>query len=91
MESLVNRIAPYRYLIIDLFGEKAEIFHPKAEFVKRERSRVWLRFEKSCVTAAELIADLSRYYQIKDISVEEADIEDVVRQVYSEARQVSGK
>ncbi|MDF2545019.1 MAG: ATP-binding cassette protein, partial [Herbinix sp.] len=81
-DMLIEKIAPYRYLIVDFYNVPDEISHPDAEVIKKENARVWLRFEKSKVSAAKLIADLSLSYQIKDLSVEETKIEDVVRQVY---------
>lgn len=83
LEKIVNRIAPYRYLIVDFYEKPKAITHPIAEVVKEDGARIWLRFEKSQITAAKLIADLSSLYSIKDLSVQEANIEDVIRQIYS--------
>ncbi|MDF2539860.1 MAG: ATP-binding cassette protein [Herbinix sp.] len=82
LEMLIDRIAPYRYLIVDFYKLPEEINHPEIEVMKKENTRVWLRFEKNKTSAAKLISDLSLRYQIRDLSVEETKIEDVVRQVY---------
>jgi ABC-2 type transport system ATP-binding protein len=86
LETLVNRIAPYRSVVVDFNQELGDLYHPNAEVVKREGSRAWFRFEKTKITAAKLIADLAGVYHIKDLSVEEASIEDVIREVYKSSK-----
>jgi ABC-2 type transport system ATP-binding protein len=82
LDMLIDKISPYRYLIAEFYKLPEEISHPDAEVLKIENNTVWLRFEKSRISANKLIADLSMHYLMKDISVEETKIEDVVRQVY---------
>ena len=81
--NLIGKIAPIRKLIIDFYDEQKNISHPKALLTKQEGARVWLEFEKDAITAAELIADISKQYSIRDLSLEEADIEDIIRSVYN--------
>ena len=83
LSNLIGKIAPIRRLIIDFYEEHQGISHPKAKTVKTEGHRVWLEFEKDAITAAELIADISAQYSIRDLSLEEADIEDIIRTVYN--------
>ena len=40
------------------------------------------RFMKQDVTAAEIIADLSKIKTIKDVSIEEAGIDDIIKIAY---------
>ena len=40
------------------------------------------KFMKKDITAAELIADLSRQKEIKDVSIEEAGIDDIIKVAY---------
>lgn len=81
--ELVDRIAPFRYLVVDFNGEAPDVMHPSAEVVRKSGASVCLKFEKNRITAAELISDLSGQFPIKDLSVQEANIEDVIRQVYN--------
>jgi ABC-2 type transport system ATP-binding protein len=82
LDDLIGKIAPIRKLIIDFYDEQKNVSHPKAVVAKREGARVWLEFEKDAITAAELIADISKQYSVRDLSLEEADIEDIIRSVY---------
>lgn len=82
LQSLIDKLAPYRLLVIDL-AEPAELKqHPAAELVRQEGLRVSFRFDRNRITAAELISDLSKLYPIQDLGVKEPDIEAVIREVY---------
>lgn len=81
LDELVDRIAPYRRLIID-FYHPAVIRHPKAELVFVEEARAVYKFRKDEITAARLIEDISHSAPIKEVGLEEAKIDDIIRTVY---------
>ncbi len=81
LDELVDRIAPYRQLVIDFYTEQ-HIEHPKAEIVGGEGSRTVYRFMKNDVSAAKLIEDIGKQAKIKDIRLEEASIDDIIRAAY---------
>jgi ABC-2 type transport system ATP-binding protein len=80
--DLIDRIAPYRHLIVEFYEEPSSIAHPLAEIVEREGARIEFRFEKSKITASKLIEDISDQARIKDIRLDEAKIDDIIRAVY---------
>lgn len=82
LDSIVQRLAPYRVLIVELSRPCADITTPYAEIIKQENLKIWYRFKKDEITAAELISKLAQKLSIRDLSVTEANIEDVVRKVY---------
>lgn len=81
LDELADRIAPYRQLIIDFYSEQ-HITHPKAEILKTEGARTVYRFMKKEVTAAQLIEEIGTQAKIKDIRLEEANIDDIIRVAY---------
>ena len=81
LDEIADRIAPYRQLVIDFYSEQ-NITHPKAEIIKTEGARTVYRFMKSDVTAAKLIEDIGKQAKIKDIRLEEANIDDIIRVAY---------
>jgi len=83
LNNLIGKIAPIRKLIMDFYDEHENISHPKAKITKQEGARIWFEFNKDELTAAELIADISKLHSVKDLSLEEADIEDIIRTVYN--------
>lgn len=86
LQALIDRMAPYRILIVELLTTHPEIHHPAAEVIRRENLQVWFRFKKKKITAAELISDLIKVYPIRDVSVKEPDIEDMIREIYKKTR-----
>lgn len=83
LKELIDRIAPYRHLIVD-FYEEQNIAHPQAEITAVKGSRTIYRFEKKDITAALLIEDLSKSAPIKDVSLEEASIDDIISVAYKQ-------
>lgn len=81
LDELIDRIAPYRQLIIDFYTEQ-HIEHPQAEIVSSEGARTVYRFMKRDITAAALIEYIGSKAKIKDISLEEANIDDIIRVAY---------
>lgn len=82
LKELIDRIAPYRHLIVDFYEEHKNITHPQAEIVEKDGSRIVFRFEKADITAAKLIEDISSQAMIKDIHLDEARIDDIIRLAY---------
>jgi ABC-2 type transport system ATP-binding protein len=55
-----------------------------AELVKREGHRFWLRFNRDLISASQLIARVSEQYGIRDLTVEEPEIEGIISRIYQE-------
>jgi ABC-2 type transport system ATP-binding protein len=82
LEALRARFGRSRTLVVDLDGDAGAVQVERAEVVRREGLRVWLRFDREDTTAAALIADVAARYRIRDLTVEEPEIEAVVRGIY---------
>ena len=81
LDELIDRIAPYRELVIDFYTEQ-HIEHPNAKIVSSEGSRTVYRFMKDEISAAALIEYIGGKAKIKDIHLEEASIDDIIRIAY---------
>ena len=92
LAALIDSITPHRYLIVECdpgTGEPLTGFaHAHAEILERRDRVVRIRFARSEVSASALISELSARYPVRDVSVQEPDIEDVIRTVYG--RDVEG-
>jgi ABC-2 type transport system ATP-binding protein len=84
LNQLVDRIAPTKKIVVDFYEVPAAIQIDKAEIVKRDQARVWFEYDKAKACAGEILKQISEQYMIRDISFEEANIEDVIRRVYVE-------
>lgn len=83
LEELVNRIAPYKNLVVEYMDERY-VEHPKATLLSHEGSTATYRFQKKDITAAKLIHDISEKMSVKDVAIEEAKIEDIIRIAYGQ-------
>jgi ABC-2 type transport system ATP-binding protein len=87
VERLKALYAPHRVLVVHLATDHADIEVDDAEVMRREGSKVWLRFDPEQVAVAALINTVTSRYQVADLAIEEPELEGVVRQIY-EQRQV---
>jgi ABC-2 type transport system ATP-binding protein len=55
---------------------------PHACEVRAAGPRRWLRFNRDAISAAELIAAVAGRYRLRDLTIEEPEIEAIVRRIY---------
>ena len=84
LSEIVDRIAPYKTLVVEYYDESAPE-HDRCEMTEHSGNVAKYRFVKNEVTAAEIIADLSRIKTIKDVSIEEAGIDDIIKIAYGQS------
>jgi ABC-2 type transport system ATP-binding protein len=82
VERLKAQYAPHRTLVVRHAVGDAPITVHGAEIVQQDELRVWLRFDPEQMPVASLIAEVTAHYQVTDLSIEEPDLESVVRQIY---------
>ena len=81
LKEITDRIAPYKTLVVEYYDEEAPA-HDKCEMISHEGNVVRYRFAKSDISAADIIADLSSKKSLKDVSIEEAGIDDIIKIAY---------
>ena len=81
LKEITDRIAPYKTLVVEYYDEEAPS-HDKCEMIGHEGNVARYRFAKSDITAADIIADLSARKALKDVSIEEAGIDDIIKIAY---------
>jgi len=84
LDALRNKYGQERTLVVDLAEPSAAITVDDAVVVQIDGPRQWLRFRRDDTTAAALIADIAARYSLRDLTVEEPAIEDIVRRIYVE-------
>jgi ABC-2 type transport system ATP-binding protein len=88
LEEMRGRFGEERTLVVDLAEEADEapgpLAVPNAREVRADGPRRWLRFGSSDVAATDLIAAVTSRYRVQDISIEEPEIEEIIRRVYEE-------
>ena len=82
IDALKQRYGKTRMLIVDLAQAYPDIKLDGAKMTRREDNRIWLTFDRDTISASELIAQLIARYEIKDLTISEPEIEEIVRRIY---------
>ena len=86
VDDLLTLYGGERTLVVDLEEPVAPLDVPGARVERVEGHRQWLRFRRDETTAAAVTAAVAQRAPLLDLSVEEPDIEEVVRRVYTSQR-----
>lgn len=82
LAGLHERGGSTRTLVVDLVDEVGPVVVAGAETRRVEGPRQWLSFPADA-SAAPIVAALASSYDVADLSIQEPDIEDVIRELYS--------
>ncbi|GAC1395769.1 MAG: ATP-binding cassette domain-containing protein [Chloroflexota bacterium] len=90
VEEIRTRYGERRILVVDLDegGHEAAgavpFTVPHAALIRAEGPRRWLSFRRDDISASDLIAMVAARYRIRDLTLEEPDIEGIVRRIYED-------
>jgi ABC-2 type transport system ATP-binding protein len=84
VDALRDRYGTHRILVVTLCETDATIAIEDAEVVSREGAVVRLRFDRRAVSAEMLIRRVADAYPVSDLSIEEPDLESIIRRIYLE-------
>jgi viologen exporter family transport system ATP-binding protein len=84
LDALRDKYGEERTLVVDLAETRPPVEVAHATVDKVDGPRQWLRFRRDATTAATLIADVAARYPLRDLTLEEPAIEDIVRRIYLE-------
>lgn len=89
LDAIRRRYGTNRTLIVDLEPgyDGGPLQVPDAHEVRTEGLRRWLRFERESISAAALISRVASRYPVQDLSIEEPDIEAIIRRMYEDGMQ----
>src|SRR5918912_4508969 len=85
--AIRERFGAERTLVVDLAEDETATGPLQVEpatQVRADGPRRWLRFRRDEITAAALIALVSTRYRIRDLTIEEPEIESIVGRLYEE-------
>jgi ABC-2 type transport system ATP-binding protein len=82
--EIKDRYGTERTLVVDLVEPMPPLEVDGARVVAVEGPRQWLRFVRTEITASELVARVTALAPLRDLSIEEPDIEEIVRRIYTE-------
>jgi ABC-2 type transport system ATP-binding protein len=86
VNALKERYGPERVLVVDLEEPQPPLQVEGGRVIKVEGPRQWIAFERARTNAAQLAAAVASRASLRDLTVEEPEIDDVVRRIYMETR-----
>jgi ABC-2 type transport system ATP-binding protein len=84
IDALRERYGTHRTLVVTLCEAVPEIAVDDAEVESREGDVVRLRFDRRAVSAETLIRRVADAYPVSDLSIEEPELESIIRRIYLE-------
>jgi ABC-2 type transport system ATP-binding protein len=76
------RYGTQRTLVVDLVEPAPPLVVAGAQVTRVDGPRQWLTFDRDEATASELLTRVMAKAEVRDLSVEEPDIESIVREIY---------
>ena len=86
LDEIIDRYGGDRTLVVDLEEPAPPLTVDGAVVERVDGPRQWLRFRRSDTTAAQLVGEVAARSRLVDLSLEEPQIEDVVRRIYTEGQ-----
>ncbi len=83
LAELRRRFGEGRVLVVDFEMPPEQLALPGAQVIRQESNRIWLRVPANGGVAG-VVPLLFRDYRVLDLSVQEPEIEEVVRRIYEE-------
>ena len=81
--EIKDRFGEFRTVVVDLEEEAPPLVVPGCENVRVDGVRQWLRFRGAEVSAASVVTAIASAAKVRDLTIEEPDIEDVVTRIYT--------
>ena len=83
LETFRDRYGTHRTVVVDFEHEGPTVHVADAEVVRIEGARQWVRFDRRVTSAARVIGAVVAERPVRDLTVDEPDIESMIRQIYS--------
>jgi len=81
-DEIRHRYGRERTMVVEFGEEYPEIELPYGTVIKDEGLKKSIRFLREQGTAIDLITALGKHYVIRDVSIQEAEIESIIREIY---------
>jgi ABC-2 type transport system ATP-binding protein len=82
VEAIKEQYGDERTVVVDLDVASPPLVVCNTTVTRTDGPRQWLRFRRSETTAAQVIADVAATARLRDLTIEEPAIEDIVREIY---------
>jgi ABC-2 type transport system ATP-binding protein len=83
LDELIDRLSGTRTLVVDLDRAQPALSLDGVACRDVQGTRQWLEFDRTRLTAAEVLTAVSQHAEVRDLAIEEPDIEEIVRRIYT--------
>lgn len=82
LADLRARFGRGRVLVVDFETAPTALHLPGVTLIRQEANRAWLQLDRQDGLVAEIVPALFGNYAVRDLAIQEPEIEEVVRQIY---------
>lgn len=82
IDHLKSQFGSERTLIVELDDAPYSLNIPGTRVLREEGARVWLSYNRDVLTASDVMMKVAQVHTIRDLTVEEPEIESIVREIY---------
>jgi ABC-2 type transport system ATP-binding protein len=82
--DLRRRVTGEKRVVLDLADDGRDVSDPDARVIRREGKRIHLSFDPTRVTASALISRLTANHPVRDLTVENPPIEEIIARIYKD-------
>ncbi|MNF99660.1 Fluoroquinolones export ATP-binding protein [compost metagenome] len=80
--EMKEQFGDHSMIVIEVKDDYPFVYPPQVEIHKREGKRIWLKFNKRDLSAADILIFLLKQHEIADISTEDPNIESIIKKMY---------
>ncbi len=84
VEGIKEQYGTHRTLVVSLEDVPDTVAVDDADFESRAANTVRLRFDRKAISADQLIRRVTERYRVTDVSIEEPELESIIRRIYVE-------
>ncbi len=84
VEGIKEQYGTHRTLVVSLSEPEAHVAVDDAELESQVGNVVRLRFDRKAISADQLIRRVTERYRVEDVSIEEPELESIIRRIYVE-------
>jgi ABC-2 type transport system ATP-binding protein len=82
VDQIKEKYGTSRTLVVDFADRLGGIEIPGVEVVEEKGNKKWFRFQKDEIQVSSLIYELNQKYGIVDLTIQEPEIEGIIREIY---------
>lgn len=84
VEGIKEQYGTHRTLVVSLSDPETHVAVDDAELESHAGNVVRLRFDRKAISADQLIRRVTERYRVEDVSIEEPELESIIRRIYVE-------